>query len=62
MGGAERGQRLVPDVFDELEGSWGQAAIHVKHKGNERAALLLRVGSILYFSRRVMASPGAMST
>ena len=47
MGGAERGQRLVPDVFDELEGSWGQAAIHVKHKGNERAALLLRVGSIL---------------
>ena len=48
MGGAtKRGKRLIPDVLDQLEGSRGKAAIHVQHKRNKRAALLLRVDTIL---------------
>ena len=48
MGGAtKRGKRLIPDVLDQLEGSRGKAAIHVQHERNKRAALLLRVDTIL---------------
>ena len=46
-GATKRGKRLVPDVLDQLEGSRGKAAIHVQHKRNKRAALLLRVDLIL---------------
>ena len=45
----KRGKRLVPDVLDQLEGSRGKAAICVQHKGNKRAALLLRVDTILAY-------------
>ena len=45
----KRGKRLVPDVLNQLEGSRGKAAIRVQHKGNKRAALLLRVDIILAY-------------
>ena len=45
----KRGNRLVPDVLNQLEGSRGKAAIRVQHKGNKRAALLLRVDTILAY-------------
>ena len=48
MGCAKRrGEGLVSDVLQQLEGSWGEATVAVQDKGHECAAFLLGVGSVL---------------
>ena len=67
MGSAKgRGEGFVPNIFEQLEGSWSQAAVTVQDERNEGAARFLGVGTVLgdvlYFSLSIMALPGAMLT
>ena len=42
MGGADcRREGLVPDVLEQLEGCWGEAAVRVQDEGQKGAAPLL---------------------
>ena len=48
MWGTEgRGERFVPNVLQQLEGSWGEAAVAIQDKRYEGAAPSLGVGAVL---------------
>ena len=48
MGDAEgRGEGFVPNVFEQLEGGWSQAAVAVQDERKEGAARFLGIGAVL---------------
>ena len=47
MGSAKRrGEGFVPNIFEQLEGSWSQAAVTVQDERNKGAARFLGVGTV----------------